>query len=75
VELAREAEQLSGGKQAEVLDTLAAAYAEAGRYPEAVETARRALSLVATQNNQSVADALQMRLKLYEANAPFHEKP
>ena len=75
VELAREAEQLSGGKQAEVLDTLAAAYAEAGRYPEAVETARRALSLVATQNNQPLAEAIESRLKLYEANVPFHEKP
>ena len=75
VELARQAERLSGGKQAEILDTLAAAYAEAGRYAEAVETARRALSLVATQNNQPLAEAIASRLKLYEANAPFHEKP
>ena len=75
IELAKQAEQLSGGNHPEILDTLAAAYAEAGRFPEAVETARRALSLIATQNNQPVADALQMRLKLYEANAPFHEKP
>jgi tetratricopeptide (TPR) repeat protein len=75
IELAKQAEQLSGGNHPEILDTLAAAYAEAGRYPEAVETARRALSLIATQNNKLLADALQMRLKLYEANAPFHEKP
>jgi tetratricopeptide (TPR) repeat protein len=75
IELAKQADQLSGGNHPEILDALAAAYAEAGRYPEAVETARRALSLLATQNNKPLADALQMRLKLYEANAPFHEKP
>jgi protein O-mannosyl-transferase len=75
VELARNAEQLSKGMSPQILDTLAAAYAEAGRYPEAVETARRALSLITTQNNNPRADALQIRLKLYEANSPFHEKP
>jgi tetratricopeptide (TPR) repeat protein len=75
VEVAQQAVQLSGGKSPEILDTLAAAYAEAGRFPEAVETAKRALNLNATRNNQPLADALQMRLKLYEANAPYHEKP
>ena len=75
VELARQTEQLSGGNQPNVLDTLAAAYAEAGQFGEAVETVKRALSLIATQNNKPLADALQMRLKLYEANSPFHEKP
>jgi protein O-mannosyl-transferase len=75
IELAKQAEQLAGDNHPEILDTLAAAYAEAGRYPEAVETARRALSLMATQSNQRVADAMQMRLKLYEANTPFHENP
>jgi len=75
VELARQTEQLSGGNQPDVLDTLAAAYAEAGQFGEAVETAKRALNLNATQNNKPLADALQMRLKLYEANSPFHEKP
>ncbi len=75
VELAQQAEQLSGGISPEILDTLAAAYAEAGRYPEAVETVRQALSLPATQNNQPLADAIQARLKLYEAGSPYHEKP
>jgi tetratricopeptide (TPR) repeat protein len=75
MELAQQAEQLSGGTSPEILDTLAAAYAEAGRYPEAVETARQALSLPATQNNPSLADAIQARLKLYEAGSPYHAKP
>jgi tetratricopeptide (TPR) repeat protein len=75
VELAQQAERLGGGESPQVLDTLAAAYAEAGRYPEAVETAKRALNLTATQNNQPLAEAIQNRLKLYEAGSPYHEKP
>ena len=39
VELAQQAVQLSNGRSPEILDTLAAAYAEAGRFHEAVETA------------------------------------
>ena len=75
VELARQAEQLSGGSQPNVLDTLAAAYAEAGRFSEAVETAKRALSLLAVQSNKPLAEAIESRLKLYEANTPYHEQP
>jgi len=75
VELAQQAERLGGDESPQVLDTLAAAYAEAGRYPEAVETVRQALSLPATQNNPPLADAIQARLKLYEAGSPYHEKP
>jgi Flp pilus assembly protein TadD len=76
--LAQQAEQskaLGGAESAQLLDTLAAAYAEAGRYGEAVETARGALNLPATQNDKPLAEAIQSRLKLYEANAPYHEKP
>jgi tetratricopeptide (TPR) repeat protein len=75
VEMARQAEALSGGESPQVLDTLAAAYAEAGRYGEAVATAKRALELSATRNNQPLAEGIQLRLKLYEVNTPYHEKP
>jgi protein O-mannosyl-transferase len=75
VELAQQAAQFSGGASPEILDTLAAAYAEAGRFSEAVETARLALNLAATQNKKPLAEAIQTRLKLYEAHAPYHESP
>jgi tetratricopeptide (TPR) repeat protein len=75
VELAREAERLGGGESPQLLDTLAAAYAEAGQYPKAVETAKRAQNLTATQNNPPLAEAIQNRLKLYEAGFHYHEKP
>jgi len=69
VALAVRALQLSGGKDAAGLDTLAAAYAEAGRFIDAALTARRALAL-ATKNGRP-AEALKSRLALYEARKPF----
>jgi tetratricopeptide (TPR) repeat protein len=71
VELARSADRLSGGTRAPILNTLAAAYAEAGQYPEAVATAQRALDLAAGQ--ESAAEGIRMRLRLYEAGVPYHE--
>ena len=75
VALARQAVQLSGGNIPEILDTLAAAYAEAGSFSEAVATAQLALDLSAAQNKKDLAEIIQNQLKLFETNAPFHEKP
>ena len=72
VGLAERANQLAGGKNPMILATLAAAYAEAGRFPEAVETAQRALRLAETLSNTALAGALQSQLKLYQAGTPFH---
>ncbi|MGD0746001.1 MAG: tetratricopeptide repeat protein [Verrucomicrobiota bacterium] len=72
VALAQRANQLTGDGNPVVLCTLAAAYAEAGRFPEAVETAQRALQLAGTQSNPALADALRSQLKLYQAGIPFH---
>jgi len=74
VELAQRANQLTGGGNPTILHTLAAAYAEAGRFPEAVETARRALQLAETQSNIALADAIRSELKLYQAGIPFHQE-
>ena len=54
---------------------MAAAEAEAGRYPEAVETAQRALDLSAAQNKKPLAEVIQTQLKLFETHSPYHEKP
>ncbi len=72
VELAQRANQLTGDGNPVVLGTLAAAYAEAGRFPEAVATAQRALQLAGTQSNTALADVLRSQLKLYQAGRPFH---
>jgi len=73
VVLAERALQLSGGREPAILDTLAVAFAEASRFPEAVQTARRALALAAEQNQQPLAEALKARIALYEAKTPFRE--
>jgi tetratricopeptide (TPR) repeat protein len=75
VELAQRANQLTGDGNPVVLDTLAAAYAEAGRFSEAIETATRALDLSVAQNNKPLAEVIQNQLKLFETHSPYHEKP
>ncbi len=71
VEFARQANQLSGGFQPLVLRTLAAAYAEAGRFPDAVETAQRALDLAETGGNATLSKTIASDLWLYKARIPL----
>ena len=70
VALAEQAKQLTGGEDPMILHTLAAAYAETGRYSEAAETARRALQLADAQGGTALAGTLQHEIKLYEAGKP-----
>jgi tetratricopeptide (TPR) repeat protein len=70
VELAQRAIELSDTRQPELLDTLAAAYAEAGRSSEAVQTAHQAAELAATQNKQTLAESIKAKIPLYEAASP-----
>jgi Flp pilus assembly protein TadD len=72
VELAQQANELVGGTNPIFLHTLAAAFAEAGRFSEAVETARHALRLAGEQSNTGLAGQLQLEMKLYEAGIPYH---
>jgi superkiller protein 3 len=73
IEHARRADQLCGSQRADVLDALAAAYAEAGRFSEALSTARKALDLATRQKAQAMADALRTRIALYEVGKPYHQ--
>jgi tetratricopeptide (TPR) repeat protein len=71
VELAEKANQLSGGCQPLFLRTLAAAYAEAGRFPEAVEAAQKALALAKSQGNARLTETIESNLKLYQRDLPL----
>ncbi|MFH0981953.1 MAG: fused MFS/spermidine synthase [Planctomycetota bacterium] len=62
-----------GRDDAEVLDTLAAAYAEVGRYADAVRTAQRALDLASGGHQTELAEQIRARLKLYEAGQSYRE--
>jgi len=73
VKLSEQAVKMSGGGNPEYLDTLAAAYAETGRFPEAIATARKALELATQQNQQDLTQALNAKIKLYESHEPFRD--
>lgn len=57
--------ELTVRKQPRPLDTLAAAYAEAGRYKEAVATAREAAALAEAQGQTNLASEIKARVALY----------
>ncbi len=57
-----------------VLRILAAAYAEAGRFAEAKETARRALQAAEIQGNSTLANSLRDEIALYDLGLPYHKE-
>ena len=71
VELAERADHLTGNANASISATLAAAYAEAGRFSNAVETANRALRLAIDQDNTALADAIRAQITLYQSGLPY----
>ena len=53
--------------------TLAAAYAEAGRFSDAVATAEMALQLAMNSGNTQMADVIRGHLEFYRAQQPFRD--
>jgi spermidine synthase len=74
VELARRAKELTSGKHPVILDTLAAAYARAGRYKDAIRAAEDARTAALTAGDRPLAGAIEERLALYRAHQPFFER-
>jgi hypothetical protein len=64
---------LSRSDDPELLDAIAAAYADNGLFADAVRTARQALDAVIQQNRTQLAAALRARLTLYESGVTFRE--
>ncbi|MGB8352417.1 MAG: tetratricopeptide repeat protein [Chthoniobacteraceae bacterium] len=73
LDLAQKANQAVGGQDPNTLKILAAAYAEAGQFDNAMETARQALSIV-PETDEAMIEALNKQLALYQAGKPFHEE-
>ena len=73
VQLAERASQLTAAKDPVVLGTLSAAYAETGRFEEAIRTAGKANDLAVAAGNQAVAGRLQQLLAGYRAGKPCRE--
>jgi len=73
VELAEKALRISGGKIPMIFRGLAAAYAEDGRFSQAIETAQRGADLATSQDNSGLAAELQSNIALYQAGTPLRD--
>lgn len=58
--------ELSDFAKAESIDTLAVAYAAAGKYPKAVETAQKAIEVARSHGEDDLAGRIQKRQDLYK---------
>jgi tetratricopeptide (TPR) repeat protein len=73
VRLAERACELSRRREPLLLGTLAAAYAEAGRFGDAVKTAENARDLATAAGLKDVARKNSQLLELYQAGKPYRE--
>ena len=74
VELAEHAAELTGRRNASVLDTLGAAYAANGQWDQAVQTAHDAFDLASAANALDVAADFLKRLDLYRRKEPYRDE-
>jgi protein O-mannosyl-transferase len=72
VQLAEQARDRSKEPVAALYSTLAAAYAEAGRFPEAVQAGVRATELARAERDSLAGVRFAQQLACYRAGRPFH---
>ena len=70
--LARRALELCPDAPAVIYSTLAAALAEAGQFPAAVEAGQKAVALATAAGQAGEAAEYARQLGLYRAKRPFH---
>ena len=75
VRLAERACFIRGDKQPMLIATLAAAYAEAGKFSEAIAAAREALSLARSSGDAKAAGLAENLLTAFQSNQPYREQP
>jgi len=73
VRLAERACELTHYGEPLFIRTLAAAYAEAGRFPDAVTTAEKAEQLAISAGSKKLAEKSRQLLELYRAGKTYHE--
>ncbi len=71
---ARRACEQTAYNNADYLDTLAVAYAAAGKFNDAIMTAEKALNVTKATGQENTAREIQNRLELYKAGKPYREK-
>jgi tetratricopeptide (TPR) repeat protein len=75
VQLSERACELTERKQPVLLATAATAYAEVGKFPEAIATARDALSLARLNGDAKTAGLAENLLTSFQSNQPYREEP
>ena len=73
VECAEKAVKLSNGKNARIWRLAAAAYAESGRFPEAIKAAQNGIALAEAEGNSALVQTLQANLRLFEQGSPLRD--
>jgi tetratricopeptide (TPR) repeat protein len=71
IEFAQQAVAISRGREPQFVRTLAAAYAEAGRFSESIATAQQAAMIANMQGKSRLANNLEKDLLLYRAYLPL----
>jgi Flp pilus assembly protein TadD len=71
--LAEQACKVTEFKEPVMVGTLAAAYAEAGRFDEAVATAKKARELALASGRQALAEKNQQLIELFSARQPYRD--
>ncbi|HTA94624.1 MAG TPA: hypothetical protein VK769_00725, partial [Verrucomicrobiae bacterium] len=75
IQIAERACELTHYQKTIYIGTLAAAYAEAGKFDDAIATARKACDLAGRNGETDLLRTNQGLLELYRAHKPFHEIP
>ena len=73
VDFAQQAVSVSGGREPQFLRTLAAAYAESGRFSEAVAEVQQATVIANMQGKTKLANNLRKDLVLYRGHMPLRQ--
>lgn len=74
VRLCEEVLAAGAPRDPDLLDTLAAAYAEVRRFDDATQTAEEAIEQAKARRRDDLAEAIAVRLALYRAQQPFRAK-
>jgi len=74
LQLSERAATLTRHQDVSVLDALAAAYATAGRFDEAVATARAGIELATASGQPAIAAQFRQRLELYQKGQPYRTR-
>ncbi len=73
LELTKRALELSGRGNARIWRLAAAAYAENGQFPEAINAAENAVRLAKAEGNSTLVRTLEMNIALFQENLPLRD--